>query len=134
MNLIHGTLKQDRDSLVFSEQGDGTIKLSLPVSEFPNAKNFVGQPIVLGIRPEHITVVSGDAERSPTSFRALVEMVEPMGGEANLYLQTGGHALICRSRRGADKDHAGHRSQFEIDLSKARLFDPASGQVLRREG
>ncbi|MEY2560596.1 MAG: alpha-glucoside transport system ATP-binding protein [Verrucomicrobiota bacterium] len=134
MNLIHGTLKQDRDSLVFSEQGDGTIKVRLPASEFPNAKDFVGQPIVFGIRPEDITVALAETERSPTSFRALVEMVEPMGAEANLYLQTGAHAVICRSRRGIDKGNAGHRLQFEIDIEKARLFDPASGRLIMREG
>ncbi|MEY2520820.1 MAG: alpha-glucoside transport system ATP-binding protein [Verrucomicrobiota bacterium] len=134
MNLIHGTLKQDRDSLVFSEQGDGTIKVRLPVSEFPNAKDFVGQPIVFGIRPEDITVAATETERSPTSFRALVEMVEPTGAEANLYLQTGAHALICRSRRGTDKGNAGHRLQFEINLKEARLFDPASGRLIVKEG
>ena len=133
MNLIRGTLKQDRDSLLFSEQGDGTIKIRLAVSEFSNAKDFVGRPIVLGIRPEDITVAAAGMERSPTSFRALVEMVEPMGAEANLYLQTGAHALICRSRRGTDKGNAGHRLQFEIDIEKARLFDPASGRLITQE-
>jgi multiple sugar transport system ATP-binding protein len=134
MNLIHGTLKQDRDSLVFSEKGDGTIKVRLPVSEFPSAKDFVGQPIVFGIRPAHLAVASTETERSPTSFRALVEMVEPIGAEANLYLQTGAHALVCRSPIGIDKANAGHRLQFEINLKKARLFDPASGQLLALEG
>ncbi|MEN3368746.1 MAG: multiple sugar transport system ATP-binding protein [Verrucomicrobiota bacterium] len=134
MNLIHGTLKQDRDSLVFSEQRDGTIKLRLPVSEFPNAKNFTGQPIVFGIRPEDITVASAETVGSPASFRALVEMVEPIGAEANLYLQTGAHALVCRSRCGTDKGNAGHRLQFEIDIEKARLFDPASGRLITRAG
>ena len=133
MNLIHGTLKQDRDSLVFCEQGDGTIKLHLPASDFPNAKDFVGQPIVLGIRPENITVASSKPERSPNSFRALVDSVESIGAEANLYLQTGAHALACRSSLGIDNANAGHRLQFEIDVMKARLFDSASGRSLMRE-
>jgi multiple sugar transport system ATP-binding protein len=133
MNLIHGVLKQDRDSLVFSEQGDGTIKLRLPVSEFPNANDFAGRPVVLGIRPEEIAVALAETERSPTSFRALVEMVEPMGAEANLYLQTGAHALVCRSRHGVVRSESGHRVQFEVDLKKARLFDPASGRLLTQE-
>lgn len=133
MNLIHGTLKQDRDSLVFSEQRDGTIKLRLPVSGFPSAKDFVGQPIVLGIRPENITVAPSESERSPVGFRALVDAVEPVGAEANLYLQTGAHTLICRSPLGIDKANAGHRLQFQIDIRKARLFDPASGRLLMQE-
>jgi multiple sugar transport system ATP-binding protein len=134
MNLIRGTLKQDRDSLVFSEQGDGTIKIRLPVSDFSNANDFVGQPIVLGIRPEHIAVATAETGSSPSSFRALVDMVEPVGADTNLYLQTGAHALICRSHDGVDRSQAGHRSQFEIDLKEARLFDPASGRLLARDG
>jgi ABC-type sugar transport system ATPase subunit len=133
MNLIHGTLKEDRDSLVFSEQGDGTIKLRLPISEFPDAKDFVAQPIVFGIRPEDIAIAPARPGASPGSFKALVEMVEPIGAEADLYLQTGAHALICRSRQGVDRNEAGHRSQFEIDATKARLFDPASGRLIRQE-
>jgi multiple sugar transport system ATP-binding protein len=131
MNLVRGTLKQDRDSLVFSEQGDGTIKIRLP--DFSNAKDFVGPPIVLGIRPEHIAVATAETASSPSSFRALVDMVEPVGADTNLYLQTGAHTLICRSHDGVDRSQAGHRSQFEIDLKEARLFDPASGRLLARD-
>lgn len=133
MNLIRGTLKQDRDSLVFSEQGDGTIKLQLPISAFPDAKDFAGQPIVFGIRSEDIAIASPEPGSSSASFKALVEMIEPTGAEANLYLQTGAHALICRSRHGVYRSEAGHRSQFEIDVTKARLFDPVSGRLLPQE-
>ena len=56
MNLVHGTLKPDRDSLLFSEAGDGTIAVRLPLSRFGGAKDFLGKPIVLGVRPEEIEI------------------------------------------------------------------------------
>lgn len=129
MNLVHGTLKQDRDSLVFSETGDGTIAIRLPLSRFTGAHDLIGKPMVLGIRPEDVEIASSSgAERSTTSFRALADRIEPRGAETDLYLQTGAHELICRSRRWVDPGEGGHRFQFEIDLEKAHLFDPVSGR------
>jgi multiple sugar transport system ATP-binding protein len=128
MNLVQGTLKQDRDSLIFSEKDDGTIELRWPISEFPTARDLVGKPVLLGIRPEEIRVgQSSTGGRSSGSFRAIVDLVEVLGVEANIYLQTGAHTLVCRSGRSIDQREAGHRLQFELNASKVRLFDPVSG-------
>jgi multiple sugar transport system ATP-binding protein len=63
-NLVQGTLKQDRDSLVFSERDDGTIELRWPSSEFSETRDLVGKPVLLGIRPEAIKVAqSSKADR-----------------------------------------------------------------------
>ncbi len=56
----------------------------------------------------------------------MVDIVEPMGAETNLYLQTGAHTLVCRSQRSLDHREAGHRMQFELNAKKAHLFDPVS--------
>jgi multiple sugar transport system ATP-binding protein len=135
MNLVQGTLKQERDSLLFSEAGDGTIAIRLPIARFAAAEDFSGKPVVLGIRPEDIEMGSspGGTERTPTSFRALVDRVEPRGSESDLYLLTGAHELICRSRSWNEPGQGGHRSQFEIRVEKAHLFDPASGQAIMQE-
>jgi multiple sugar transport system ATP-binding protein len=135
MNLVHGTLKQEREEFLFSEDGDGTIALWLPVSRFAGAKDFLGKPSVLGIRPEEIEIApsAGDAERSGASFRALVERAEPSGSATDLYLQTGAHALICRSRQWVDQGKGGNRLQFEIQLEKVQLFDPVSGERVTQE-
>ncbi|MEO7166932.1 MAG: TOBE domain-containing protein, partial [Chthoniobacterales bacterium] len=63
-------------------------------------------------------------------FPAIVDVVEPMGAETNLYLQTGAHTLVCRSQGALDHRDAGRRLQFETNLAKAHLFDPASSQRL----
>lgn len=128
MNLVQGALKQDRDSFLFSETGDGTIEVRLPGAEFPGAQDFMGQPVLLGIRPEDIQVAQPGkaAERYSGAFPAMVDLVESTGPEALIHLQTGAHTLVCRNRRGEDELEPGHRSQFTIDLGKAHLFDPVS--------
>jgi multiple sugar transport system ATP-binding protein len=135
MNLVRGMVKQERDGFLFSEDGDGTIALRLPDSRLAGAKDFAGKPIVLGIRPEEIEIASAaeDADRSAASFRALVDRAEPRGVETDLYLQTGAHELICRSRRWVDQAEGGHRLQFEIQPGNVHLFDPASGDRIMAE-
>lgn len=128
MNLIHGTLKLERDSVLFTEAGDGTIAIRLPVP-----KEYAGKPVVLGIRPEDIEVGAAGAERSATSFKALVDRIEPRGAEADLFLQTGAHRLVCRSPRWIDPGEGGRRFQFEINLGKTHLFDPVTGRRIMAE-
>ena len=127
MNILHGTLKQERDSLVFSELEGGTIRVPLPAADRPGAREFVGKPMLLGIRPEDIEIAQfTKGQETPASFPAVVDIVEPMGAETNLYLQTGAHTVVCRSQRALDHREAGHRMQFELNVKKAHLFDPAS--------
>jgi multiple sugar transport system ATP-binding protein len=128
MNILRGTLQQDGDALVFSEAEGGTIKARLPAREYAAAREFVGKPMILGIRPENVEVTQFEnaGAQQNASFPAVVDLVEPMGAETNLYLQTGAHTVICRSQRPLDHREVGHRLQFEINLAKAHLFDPES--------
>lgn len=135
MNLIQGTLKQDRDSFVFRERDGGTIEVRLPISEFPGAREFAGGSVLLGIRPEEIEAieVNQTTDKNPGSFPAIVERVEPRGSEADLYLQTGAHTVVCRSHRRADHQEAGHRGRFQLNPGKVCLFDPIStGRITQR--
>lgn len=135
MNLVHGALKPERDAVVFSEAGDGTIAIRWPASRFTGAKELVGGPVVLGFRSQAVEIAdaSGEANRSSNAFRALVDRAEPKGEETDLYLRTGAHELICRSRRWSRGEESGHRFQFEIELGKTHLFDAVSGKRILSE-
>lgn len=134
MNFVRGALKQDRDWLLFSEADDGTIEARWPISEFPAGQDFVGKPVLLGVRPEEITIgESSKAEKHSGSFPAIIDLVETVGAEVNLYLQTGAHTLICRTARGVDQWQAGHRGRFQLNMNKLCLFDPISGRRIVKE-
>lgn len=124
MNFVRGAIKLDRDSILFSEAGDGTIKLRLAVLDFPGAGEFAGKPVVLGLRPEDIQM----AQASSHTFAAIVELVEPAGATADLHLQTGAHSVVSRNRGETGRVEAGHRSEFEVNVRKAHLFDPSTGR------
>jgi multiple sugar transport system ATP-binding protein len=127
MNLIRGALKQDRDRLIFSEADEGTIEARWAISDLPGGQDFVGRPVLLGIRPEEIRLAeTSPAEKYSGNFPAIIDLVEAMGAEANLHLQTGAHTLVCRVPRGAISGDAGQRARFQLNLNKLHLFDPIS--------
>ena len=137
MNFIAGTLKADGERIRFCEIEGGTIEVAFPASERPAAREFIGKSVILGIRPEDFDVAEFSRKESraaATGFPAIVDSVEPMGAETNLYLQTGTHTLVCRSQEAFDHRDAGHRFQFEMNLGKAHLFDPVSTRRLPYNG
>jgi len=124
MNFINGELKQERDAVVFKEMQGGTIEVRF--KDRLRAREFFGKPMLLGIRPEDIELAQFSKTNAAASFPAIVDIVEPTGAETNLYLQTGAHTVVCRSQRALDHRETGHRLQFELNASKAHLFDPAT--------
>jgi len=127
INLVAGTLKQERNAAVFSEAADGTIAVPLASDRYSEAKHFFGKPVVLGFHPEDVEI------GAESGFRALIERTEARGFETDLYLQTGAHMLIAKTLRRDEQVGDGHRVQCGITLEKAHLFDPETGRRVTRE-
>ncbi len=131
MNFLTGTLKGDGEHVVFNEIEGGTIGVRFSVKEHPAVREFIDKQVLLGIRPEDVELAQfAGAAGSTSSFPAIVDIVEPMGAETNLYLQTGAHTVVCRSQRPLDHRETGRRFQFDLNVAKAHLFEPASGKCL----
>jgi len=124
MNFVRGSLRTKKGALVFEEIEDGAVVLKL--GDRPEAAPFVGQDVVLGIRPEDCDLVPPGKAPSEDSFQAVVDLVEPMGAETYFYLQTGSHTIISRSQAAVDQREVGHRLQFEVKREKLHLFDPVT--------
>jgi multiple sugar transport system ATP-binding protein len=124
MNFIHGTLRSGAGGgLVFKEDGQGTVELNL--STRPAAAPFVDKKVILGVRPEDCTVLPPGGT-SVQAFRAIVDLIEPMGAETYFHLQTGAHMLVSRNAGLSEPAGVGHRVQFRLDAQRAHLFDPVS--------
>jgi multiple sugar transport system ATP-binding protein len=127
MNFIQGEVKPTRAGIAFKETNGGTIEM--PLDGRSGIRGFAGKTVLLGIRPEDMEIAQfSKPAGAVASFPAIVDIVEPMGAETNLYLQTGAHTVICRSQRALDHREAGHRLQFELNVAKAHLFDPATSK------
>jgi len=122
MNFLRGVLSGEASKVSFKEQEGGAVRILL--GDRPSAAPYIGKEVVLGVRPEDCDMLPADKTPSPTTFQAVVEIVEPMGAETFFYLQTGSNTMISRSHAEVDQREAGHRLRFEINTAKVHLFDP----------
>ena len=108
--------------------------LKLPVPEEKAARlrsaARADRKVILGIRPEHIY----DAQFAPKlgtvgEVQATVDVVEPLGGELNLYLIAGEHTFVARvdTRTWV---RSGQTVRLVADMERAHFFDPETERNL----
>ena len=125
MNFLKGTLRTEGDQVLFKEAKGGAVELKLGTR--PAAKAYAGKEVTLGIRPESCNLVEHGKPLPENSFQAVVDIVEPMGAETYIYLQTGAHTVTSRSHASVDQREAGHRLRFEMQADSAHLLDHETG-------
>lgn len=132
MNFIHGTLEQNGIDTFFIENGshETPLNLKLDTELAAKASNYIDKPIVFGIRPENVQDLQtvDDYDENQTA-EITVDVVEPMGNETFLYLNTGSQTFIGRVR-GDSQVKAGQTLKIWFDLSQSHLFDPQTENVL----
>lgn len=119
MNFMNGTLVEN-NGLMFQEE-----KISFPVPDEFKSKlaNYIGKDIVFGIRPENIYDSRFEpALKNAARVESLLEVVEPMGNEIFLYLNTGKHQFVSRVNT-ADSFEVDKNIQITFDMDKCHFFD-----------
>lgn len=132
MNTITGILTGEGDRVVFSEKNaDQPIRLAFRGDTARLLEKRLGKEVVLGLRPEHLADARDLQDPDPdTTFEARVDVVEPVGAETWVYLRSSAHQLIARVPHAEPRTDIGHTLRFAADLSRARFFDPVSGEAL----
>ncbi len=121
------------------ESRAGRVQALAPGVEVPlwAADDQPAREVTLGVRPEHLIRVP-PASGSPTSqspasqspmFRAVVEMVENLGGEEVAQCVVGDARLLARGPRPLGL-RPGEPVVFDIPANRVHLFDRASGRRL----
>ena len=136
MNLLEGTLVGDGNTIAFQEQTSGSkdapqpLTVRLDEASAPLLRAYVGQSVVLGIRPEHITCRPPSPAISPApALETVVELVQPLGPDTCLHLA--GHARPLVARVGADDCRGvNQKVQFSFDVRHLHLFEPATGKTI----
>ena len=127
MNFINGTLVKKADGVYFDFQN---VSLKLP-EEKANAeelKDYIGQEVVVGLRPEAISDVADAVAANPEySFDVNVDVTELMGAEIYLYLTVGDPedeptSLIARVS-SRSQSRAGDKIKVAVDMSRFHIFD-----------
>jgi multiple sugar transport system ATP-binding protein len=117
MNMVPGIVRATGGALVVSFEGGTT----LPVPQRARAAD--GQAVLYGIRPEHCSVNA--SEGLPVE----VIVVEPTGADTQLYCRFNRLEITATVRDRTDCRPA-DRIHLAPDLTRAQLFDAASGKCL----
>ena len=131
MNLFDGRLTQSDGAIRF-QMGDVTLTLSKQHEQA--LAGHVGEEAVLGIRPEHVLDrrLSTD-EAAANVVQTRIDVVEPLGNETFLYLTplriAGQVTFIARMSPDTDAQ-SGQEFEAVFDLSRAHLFEKASGRTI----
>jgi multiple sugar transport system ATP-binding protein len=126
MNFMTGMLNND-SGLIFAEN---KIKLPIPEKFLDRLRNFVNKQIIFGIRPEDIYLADfAPGIQNASKASSLLEVVEPMGNEIFLYLNTGSHQFVARVN--ADENPAvGNEVELIFNMEKGHFFDPVTEEHL----
>ena len=128
MNLLKGKVEKGDGGLIFKETVDeNAVTIPLKGAVEAVAAKVVGKPIVLGIRPEHLTEESKNGSTAPVS--STIDIAEPMGSESLVYMRAGTGNLIARIH-GESLYHMGQPITVYVNLDKVALFDVETESVL----
>jgi len=124
MNFLDCALERGDGGLVLVAEG-----LRVPLDATRTERLSPG-PVVLGVRPEdlHERAASAAPADGPT-LTAHILFLEPLGSEVLATCRIGGQEAVVRlsprTTLRADED-----ARLELDVGRARLFHPESGEAL----
>ncbi len=126
MNFFEGILTAQGDDLIFKEENFSVV---LPLEWRNKVEAYIDRRITFGVRPEDMG--SDVAEKMPGMPKVLakVEVIEPMGAETYVYLNSGRHSFIARVDPHR-RMKVGDEIQVAIYLPKAHLFNVETEQAI----
>ncbi|MBN2534441.1 MAG: sn-glycerol-3-phosphate ABC transporter ATP-binding protein UgpC [Spirochaetales bacterium] len=107
----------------------------MPVEQHDlDVKKWLDQEVILGIRPERIASGFYEQEGNPMihEIECIVEVLEPTGPDTLVFVIINDSKVTCRVSPHAVKA-PGESMKLMIDMSKALLFDPGTGQRIENQ-
>ncbi len=110
--------------------GDGAV-FTLPPNRNIDLAGASERPVILGIRPEHITGARQAAGRRDgmVSHAVTIDLVQPTGTRLYGAFSLAGTEVLAELQ-AHDVERPGDRIEVLIDMNRAILIDPQSEQVL----
>ncbi|MDR1695321.1 MAG: ABC transporter ATP-binding protein [Endomicrobium sp.] len=126
MNFFEVEVLNKNGEIFLSE---GTFEYQAPAQIKDKIGQYAGQKVTMGIRPEDIydkLFFNPTNKSAVSSFSATVEVVEPLGSEIYLHLNTGKNELVAK----VDSHNQAKTNQIielVFNISKTHLFDNETG-------
>ena len=131
MNLIEGELAPGAggaaDGVVFRSQ-DGGLRTPVAGAAGLVARSWIGQPVILGARPEHV-VIAAPAANGGDATPGTLQGVEPLGYETIARASAGAITVTARMV-SASLPRVDAPVAIHLDAEHLQLFDGASGLAI----
>lgn len=124
MNFRRGTITKQQEALQFLDDDGFTIPL--PPETAARVGEQLDKPIILGVRPEHLTVAQ---EGTPGAIDLRLDTVEPMGHAIFLHGRAG-EADVTARVPPQPLPEPGGRVWLAPDAEKLHFFDAATGAAM----
>jgi multiple sugar transport system ATP-binding protein len=126
MNFLPVKVLNESGLLVQLANGE---KLPIPPQRANRYAPYVGREMTLGIRPEHLTEVTGHEKPGVGRVSAPVEVVEPMGMETLVHFQLSGAEVTARVAPDTPA-RPGEILPLAADMNQMHLIETDSGRVV----
>ena len=116
MNIAPAEIVEEGGKLLAKEEG---LTLVIPKEKQEVLKGYIGKKVYLGIRPENL-----EFTRKPqaNNLKATITVVEPLGNETHLYIDTKENQFIARANPDNDFK-VGDEVNFTPSIDKVKFFD-----------
>ena len=127
INMMEGLVVKQGRKYFFDE---GKFQVRIIDEMAARFAKYEGKRVAMGIRAEDIYDKLFASEASPeNTVRAICEVVEPLGSEVYLYLNTGKHNFIARV--GAhDRPDVNRDMDVVLDMTKVHFFDSQTEEAI----
>ena len=128
MNFIDCTVQQAEGALYAVTPG---FRMRIPDIKAKAVQGYAGQNITMGIRPEHIlerSQLNGNVP-ADSMIPATVDVIELLGNEIFVYLQSGGQVITARMDPDL-KITRGDQIQVAAPPERMHFFDPSTDQAI----
>ena len=127
MNFMPAQLVGDAGNLAVRLEDGQT--LPIPSARTARYAPHHNQPVLFGLRPEHLTDMLDPGRPGLAPFNLTVDVVEPMGMETLVHFFQGGAACIARVSPESTAQ-PGDKLTLQADMNNMHLIDNASGKVI----
>ncbi|WP_375749340.1 ABC transporter ATP-binding protein [Vibrio sp. HN007] len=120
MNLIDTVVRED-DGQLFVDITHSA-RMLIPEAKQEALKGHIDKPVVLGIRPEHVSLASANEELN--TFEGELTVVENMGNEKYLYFNVDGKEIIARvADQTITTADIGKKLRINLNTAFCHVFD-----------
>ncbi len=127
MNFLACRLEENGSGL--SVRISDAIALPVPSAKAARYRNASSRELLLGLRPEHITETRANGGGETATFRATLDVVEPMGMETMVYFSVNG-TEVCGRVEPTSAGDAGTVMPLRANMEHMHLIDANTGGVL----